>query len=95
MSDLFGNPNCWLSHTKSHLHLTELFLNIPLLLHFSDIMNAPALSFNKVEKVGRIIEVLRNETFCGFPVVNAKGRVSKNLSLSVLLLTPQLTIFQS
>ena len=43
---------------------------------FSDIMNAPALSFNKVEKVGRIIEVLRNETFCGFPVVNAKGRVS-------------------
>ena len=39
-------------------------------------MNAPALSFNKVEKVGRIVEVLRNETFCGFPVVNAKGRVS-------------------
>lgn len=39
-------------------------------------MNAPALCFNKVEKVGRIVEVLRNETFCGFPVVNAKGRVS-------------------
>ena len=46
------------------------------MFNFSDIMNSPALSLNKVEKVGRIIEILRNETFCGFPVMNSKGRVS-------------------
>lgn len=59
----------------------------------SDIMNAPALCFNKVEKVGRIVEVLRNETFCGFPVVNAKGRDhSKPSKVRGLILRSQLLV---
>ena len=54
-------------------------MNLKCFYCFSDIMNSPALSLNKVERVGRIVEILRNETFCGFPVVNAKGRVRKIL----------------
>jgi len=38
-------------------------------------MNSPACCLNKVERVGRIVDILKNETFCGFPVVNAKGLV--------------------
>lgn len=45
-------------------------------IYFSDLMNSPALSLNKVERVGRIVEILRNETFCGFPVVNHNGKVN-------------------
>ncbi|XP_053401243.1 H(+)/Cl(-) exchange transporter 7-like [Mercenaria mercenaria] len=59
----------------------------------SDLMNAPALCVNKVERVGRIVEILRNETFCGFPVVNAKGRDhSKPSKIRGLILRSQLLV---
>lgn len=38
-------------------------------------MNSPVKAFRKVEKVGRVVETLRNETFCGFPVVGNNGKV--------------------
>lgn len=52
---------------------------------FSDLMNSPALCLNKVERVGRIVEILKNETFCGFPVVNAKGRVGNLMTFNETL----------
>ena len=58
---------------------------------FSELMNSPALCLNKVERIGRIVDILKNETFCGFPVVNAKGRVS-NVPQSFISILPLLWI---
>ncbi|XP_052816408.1 H(+)/Cl(-) exchange transporter 7-like isoform X2 [Mya arenaria] len=59
----------------------------------SDIMNSPACCLNKIERVGRVVDLLRNETFCGFPVVNAKGlEYSKPSKIRGLILRSQLLV---
>ncbi len=40
-------------------------------------MSHPVTTFAKREKVGRIIEMLRNERFDGFPVVESSEEVSR------------------
>ncbi|XP_053377608.1 H(+)/Cl(-) exchange transporter 7-like [Mercenaria mercenaria] len=59
---------------------------------FSDLMNSPALTLNKIEKVGRIVEILRNETFCGFPVVNCNGKDNRASKVCGLILRSQLLV---
>ncbi|XP_060562417.1 H(+)/Cl(-) exchange transporter 7-like [Ruditapes philippinarum] len=56
----------------------------------SDIMNCPVSSFRKVERVGDIVQTLRNETFCGFPVVSNSGKVP--CKMSGLILRSQLVV---
>ncbi|KAH3824535.1 hypothetical protein DPMN_126372 [Dreissena polymorpha] len=56
-------------------------------------MNSPALCVNKIESVGRIVDILKNEAFCGFPVVNAKGLdYSKPEKVRGLILRSQLLV---
>lgn len=38
----------------------------------SDVMNAPVAVFRPVERIGRIVNTLKTETFCGFPVTEAQ-----------------------
>ncbi|XP_052286298.1 H(+)/Cl(-) exchange transporter 7-like isoform X3 [Dreissena polymorpha] len=58
-----------------------------------DLMNSPALCVNKIESVGRIVDILKNEAFCGFPVVNAKGLdYSKPEKVRGLILRSQLLV---
>lgn len=59
----------------------------------SDLMNTPALTLNKVEKIGRIVEILRNETFCGFPVIDSTYKENKKQAkICGLILRSQLLI---
>ncbi|KAL4225953.1 H(+)/Cl(-) exchange transporter 7 [Mactra antiquata] len=62
----------------------------------SDLMNAPALTLNKVEKVGRIVEILRNETFCGFPVINqhTKDRSTPSKTYGLILRSQLLVLLK-
>lgn len=40
-----------------------------ILCDFSEVMNQPLTCFKAKEKVGVLISVLKEETFCGFPVI--------------------------
>lgn len=39
-------------------------------VYASEVMNYPILTFRTVENVGRIVDMLRQESFNGFPVVD-------------------------
>ncbi|WAR12442.1 CLCN7-like protein, partial [Mya arenaria] len=74
----------------------EITFGLPIMIVLmisNDIMNSPACCLNKIERVGRVVDLLRNETFCGFPVVNAKGlEYSKPSKIRGLILRSQLLV---
>lgn len=39
-------------------------------IHATEVMSTPVISFSSVENVGRIIDILTNERYNGFPVVD-------------------------
>ncbi|XP_064599540.1 H(+)/Cl(-) exchange transporter 7-like isoform X2 [Liolophura sinensis] len=62
-------------------------------LKANDVMNAPVAVFRPVERIGRIVNTLRTETFCGFPVTEAQSDAVESCGrLKGLILRSQLTI---
>ena len=49
---------------------------------FSDIMSQPLYTFKPKEKVGVIYDMLKNETFCGYPVIEDDPTVCSNSFIS-------------
>ena len=41
-------------------------------IYASEIMSHPVVTFNTIESVGRIVQVLKKETYNGFPVVDPR-----------------------
>lgn len=54
-------------------------------VHFSDVMSAPLATFKTKERVENIYRMLKEETFCGFPVIEDDPMVSSSYALKQLL----------
>ncbi|XP_067651760.1 H(+)/Cl(-) exchange transporter 7-like isoform X2 [Haliotis asinina] len=56
----------------------------------SEVMSHPVLSFQPLETVGNIIDVLATETFCGFPIIEPDPKNLRHGKLKGLILQNQL-----
>ncbi|XP_062566796.1 H(+)/Cl(-) exchange transporter 7-like isoform X2 [Saccostrea cucullata] len=61
-------------------------------LRASDVMNAPLATFKTKEKVANIYRMLKEETFCGFPVIEDDPRSPGKGKLKGLILRNQLLV---
>ncbi|XP_061198262.1 H(+)/Cl(-) exchange transporter 7-like isoform X3 [Saccostrea echinata] len=61
-------------------------------LRASDVMNAPLATFKTKEKVENIYRMLKEETFCGFPVIEDDPRTPGKGKLKGLILRNQLLV---
>lgn len=58
-----------------------------------DLMHSPVLTLNKIEKVGVVVHILRNTTFCGFPIIDEDDEACcKSTPVVGLILRVQLLV---